>query len=154
MAKKIDAEKVLQAARSSIPLSVKSYTLPHETEVYLEEILTIFLKEMGQEGLKDPLAYCLRELAVNAKKANTKRVYFEEKNLDLLDEEEYREGMENFKQETLDNINHFLEMQKEAGLYVKVVFHAKGRDLQLYVINNASITRKEQIRIFDRIARS
>lgn len=154
MAKEIDAEKVLQAARSSIPLSVKSFTLPHDTEVYLEEILTIFLKEMGQEGLKDPLAYCLRELAVNAKKANTKRVYFEEKDLNLLDDNDYREGMQNFKQETLDNINHYLQKQKEAGLYVKVVFHAKGRDLQLYVINNSEITRKEQIRIFDRIARS
>ncbi len=154
MAKKVDVEKVLQAARSSIPLTVKSYTLPHETEIYLEEILGHFLKEMGQEKLKDPLAYCLRELAVNAKKANTKRVYFQEKRLDLETDSDYVEGMKHFKQETLDNINHYLEKQKEAGLYVKVIFHSKGRDLHLYVVNNATITRKEQIRIYDRIARS
>ncbi|TVQ35765.1 MAG: HDOD domain-containing protein [Spirochaetaceae bacterium] len=154
MAKKVDVGKVLQAARSSIPLTVKSYTLPHETEMYLEEILGHFLKEMGQEKLKDPLAYCLRELAVNAKKANTKRVYFEEKSLKIDDGKDYVEGMKTFKQETLDNIDHYLELQKGAGLFVKVIFHAKGRDLHLYVVNNALMTRKEQIRIYDRIARS
>jgi predicted ATPase len=154
MAKKVDSGKVLQAARSAVPLTVKSYTLPHETEVYLEKILTVFLKEMGQEKLQDALAYCLRELAVNAKKANTKRVYFQEKELQILNEEDYAEGMKNFKQETLDNINHYLEKQKEAGLWVKVVFHAKGRVLNLYVINNTAITKKEQIRVYDRIARS
>ena len=154
MPKTVDANKVLQAARSSIPLTVKSYTLPHETELYLEQILELFLKEMGQDKLKDPLAYCLRELAVNAKKANTKRVYFQEKNLDILDDEDYKEGMRTFKQETLDNINHYLQRQKDAGLYVKVVFHAKGQWLHVYVINNTQITRKEQIRVYDRIARS
>lgn len=154
MAKQVDVPKVVQAARSSIPLTVRSFTLPHETEVYLEEILGVFLKELGQERLKDPLAYCLRELAVNAKKANTKRVYFQEKELDLTDESQYEEGMRNFKQETLDDINHFLEKQKAQGLYVKVIFHTKGGRLNLYVANNTEITKREQFRVFDRIARS
>ena len=154
MAKKIDARTVLKAARSSIPLSIKSYTLPHETEVYLEEILALFLKEMGQEKLRDPLAYCMRELAVNAKKANTKRIYFQEKSLDLLSEEDYERGMRSFKQETMDNIDHYMQKQKEAGLYIKIIFHARGKDLHLYICNNSEITRKEQIRVYDRIARS
>ncbi|MFW6312476.1 MAG: HDOD domain-containing protein [Spirochaetota bacterium] len=154
MAKQVDATKVVQAARSAIPLTVKSFTLPHETEIYLEEILAVFLKEVGQERLKDPLAYCLRELAVNAKKANTKRVYFKELGLSLTNETEYEEGMRNFKQETLDNISHFLELQKEDGLYVKVIFHTKGGRLNLYVCNNTEITKREQFRVFDRIARS
>ena len=154
MAKQVEAEKVVQAARGSIPLTVKSFTLPHETEVYLEEVLGLFLKEMGQERLKDPLAYCLRELAVNAKKANTKRVYFKEKGLDLLNKGDYDEGMRGFKQETLDNISHFLDLQKEEGLYVKIIFHTKSNRLNLYVCNNTEITRSEQIRVYDRIARS
>jgi putative nucleotidyltransferase with HDIG domain len=154
MAKQVESGKVVQAARSSIPLTVKSFTLPHETEVYLEEILALFLQELGQGRLKDPLAYCLRELAVNAKKANTKRVYFKEKGLDILVSDQYQEGMRNFKQETLDNINHYLDLQKEDGLYIKVIFHTKGGRLNLYVCNNTEITRHEQIRVFDRIARS
>jgi hypothetical protein len=154
MPQTVDLDKIRQAARSSVPLTVKTYTLPHDTEMYLGDILGVFLKELGQEALKEPLAYCLRELAVNAKKANTKRVYFMEKDLDLLDDADYKAGMENFKQETLDNIQHYLVKQKEEGLYIKVIYHVKGTIFNVYICNNSEITKKEQIRVYDRIARS
>ncbi len=150
----VEVNKVVHAARNSIPLTIKSFTLPHDTEIYLEKVLGVFLQEMGQEKLLDPLAYCLRELAVNAKKANTKRVYFKEKSLDLYDDAQYRLGMESFKKETLDNIDYWLKLQKEANLYVKVIFQKKDRDLHIYVCNNVEILQKELIRVYDRIARS
>ena len=115
---KLDRNTIVQAARSAAPLTIKTYTLPHETEEELEGILEIFLKEMGQDSLKDALFYCLRELAVNAKKANTKRIYFKLKELDLGDEEQYQKGMSAFKRDTLDNIDFFLQKQKETGLSI------------------------------------
>ena len=133
-------------------MTLTTYTLPHETEEYLDQVLGMFLSQFGQDEIKDTLAYCLRELAVNAKKANTKRVYFEERDLDNRDDHET--GMEGFKQDTLGNIDHYLQKQKDAGLYIKVVFHAEGNSFRISVRNNAEITKKEQIRIFDRIARS
>ena len=36
MPPKIDVEKIKRAARNSIPLTFTTYTLPHETEEYLE----------------------------------------------------------------------------------------------------------------------
>lgn len=154
MLAKVDETKIRKAVRTSVPLTIKTYTLPHETELYLEEVLGVFLEEFGQHELKDRIAYCLRELAVNAKKANTKRVYFQEKGLDLEKPDDYERGMQNFKQETLDNINFWLEKQKEAGLYIKVRFHAQGKNFSLSVHNNSLISKKEQIRVYDRIARS
>ena len=133
-------------------MTLTTYTLPHETEEYLDQVLGMFLSQFGQDEIKDTLAYCLRELAVNAKKANTKRVHFEERDLDNRDD--YETGMEGFKQDTLGNIDHYLQKQKDAGLYIKVVFHAQGNSFRISVRNNAEITKKEQIRIFDRIARS
>jgi len=150
----VDVEKVLHAARNAVPFTVKTYTLPHDMEVYLEEVLGIFLRELGRENLKEPLAYCLRELAVNAKKANTKRVYFKLKNLNIHNDEDYAKGMAQFKTETLENIDFWLQQQKDAGLYIKVVFHKNGTTLNIQVRNNAEITKKEQIRVYDRIARS
>lgn len=147
-------EKARAAAKSQKPFAIKSYTLPPQTEAQIEEVLGVFLKELDRGVLKDSLAYCLRELAVNGKKANTKRVYFEEKGLNLQDDNDYQTGMATFKNETLDNISYWLERQEAAGLYVRVVFHIQGRDLHIKVANNTLITRKEQIRIYDRIARS
>ena len=151
---KLDKAQIKKATNSSIPLTIKTYTLSHDTEVYLEEILEAFLTELGYTEIKDQLAYCLRELAVNAKKANTKRAYFLEKNLSLENSDEYDEGMKTFKEETLDNIQYYLQKQKEQGLYIKIIFHTQGKTFNIGVRNNVEITRKEQIRVYDRIARS
>ena len=154
MSKAIDVNKIRKAARSSVPISIKTYTMPHDTEVYMESILGVFLDEFGQVGIKDRIAYCMKELAVNAKKANTKRVYFKDRNLDITDEAQYVEGMKSFKNDTLSNIDYYLKMQQEQGLYIKTVFHAKGNNFTLSIKNNTEISRKEQMRVYDRIARS
>jgi putative nucleotidyltransferase with HDIG domain len=150
----IDAAKIKKAAHNAIPLTITTYTLPHEIELYMEEVLDVFLTEIGQKKLKDYLIYCLRELAVNAKKANTKRVYFEELELDINDADEYERGMQSFKQVTLDNIEHYLSLQKEQGLYIKLLFQAKGQSILLEVRNNVEINKKEYIRIHDKLARA
>ncbi len=150
----IDAQKIRKAVQSGIPLTITTYTLPHDIEVYVEQVLEVFLKEVGQAQLKDYLVYCVRELAVNAKKANTKRVYFQEKGLDLLDTDDYKAGIQNFKQDTLDNIAHYLQLQKEQGLYIKLIFHAKQSTVTVEVRNNVAVTKTELIRIHDKLARS
>ena len=147
-------EKIKRSVHNSIPITFKSYTLPHETENLLEKILEVFLHEFGHEKIKDPIAYCLRELAVNAKKANTKRAYFIEKGFDLNDDQQYEEGMKTFKKDTLDNIDYYLQKQKEMGLYVKVIFHALKQTLGITIVNNAAMTKNEHMRVYDRIARS
>ncbi len=150
----VNVEKIQKAASRSLPLTIKTYKMDHETEEYLETILFHFLKEFGQQDIAPQISYCLRELAVNANKANTKRVFFSEKKLDIYNEKDYQEGMASFKETTLNNINYYLEKQKEAGLYIKIIFHASGEALKLLIKNNVKISRKEQIRVYDRIARS
>jgi putative nucleotidyltransferase with HDIG domain len=150
----VDVAKIKKAAHNAIPLNILTYTLPHDIEVYMEEVLDVFLAELGQKKLKDYLVYCLRELAVNAKKANTKRVYFETRGLDINDAEQYEEGMKSFKQDTMDNIAWYLQKQKEKGYYIKIIFQAKGANVVLEVRNNVEITKKEYLRIHDKLARS
>ncbi len=154
MAPQVDVAQVKRAVNNSIPLTIKTYTMPHETESYIDDILGVFLKETGYENIVTPISYCVKELAVNAKKANTKRVYFKEKDLDLNNPADYELGMKTFKDDTLSNIDHYLRGQRAAGLYVKVILRTHGGTLTIAVHNNVEITRKEQMRVFDRIARS
>ncbi|NLJ46449.1 MAG: hypothetical protein GX430_07800, partial [Treponema sp.] len=150
----VDVAKIKKAVHSAIPLTITTYTLPHEIEIYLEEVLDVFLGELGQKKLKDYLVYCLRELAVNAKKANTKRVYFESRGLSINDPSDYEEGMKSFKADTLENIAWYLAKQKEKGYYIKIVLQAKGSTVVLEVRNNVEINRTEYVRIHDKLARS
>lgn len=150
----IDVAKIKKATRMGVPLSITTFTLPHEIELYIADVLSYFLEEINQEKLKDYLIYCINELATNAKKANTKRVYFTEKELDINDAGDYTVGMSKFKEDTLSNINYYLQLQKEAGLYVKIVMQVKGKDILLEVRNNSEMTKVEFKRVFDKLARS
>ena len=90
----------------------------------------------------------------NAKKANTKRVYFQEKQLDINNEMQYKKGMENFKKDTLDNINHYLTLQKEQGLYIKLVVQKRNKKMKIEIKNNSPLTIYEYKRMHDKIARA
>jgi putative nucleotidyltransferase with HDIG domain len=150
----VDESKVKKAVQSGIPLTITTFTLPHEIEIYIEQVVAVFLRLVNQENLKDYIVYCVQELAVNAKKANTKRVYFTERGLDLANPDDYAEGMTNFKENTLNNIAHYLQLQKEKGLYIKLILQIKKNIIHIEVRNNVAVTKTELIRIHDKLARS
>ena len=150
----VDETKVRKAIQSGIPLTITTFTLPHEIVIYIEQVLSLFLKLLDQEKIKDYIVYCVQELSVNAKKANTKRVYFAERGLDLNNPDDYKDGMVDFKENTLNNIGHYLQLQKEKGLYIKLILQVKNNIIYIEVRNNASATKTELIRIHDKLARS
>lgn len=143
----IDTEKVKTAIRTGIPISITTYTLPHDMEMYMGEILSLFLTELNQTHMIQYLTYSLNELVVNAKKANTKRIYFKEKNLNIFDLNDYNKGMKTFKNDTLNNINYYLKLQKDAGLYVRLILQVKNNNIIIEVRNNSQITPFEKERI-------
>ena len=150
----LDSSKIKMAIRAGIPLSITTYTLPREMAEYMEEVLAAFLTELGQEHMGTYLKYCLNELVTNAKKANTKRIYFKEKNLNLLDDAEYDYGMKTFKEETLNNIRHYLALQKMAGLYVKLILQTRNNKIKIEVRNNSELTFREYKRMHDKLSRA
>lgn len=139
------------AIRAGIPLSITTYTLPKDVEAYMNAALSVFLSELNQSHMTEYLSYSLNELTTNAKKANTKRVYFREKNLDLLNPADYDKGLENFKNDTLSNIDHYLQLQKEAGLYVKLILQLRNGKIKIEVRNNSELLPIEYKRMHEKI---
>jgi len=150
----VDEEKIKKAIQSGLPLTITTYTHPKEIEVYIEQVIDAFLKHMNQMKLRDYIVYIVQELVVNAKKANTKRVYFAERGLDIDNDNDYFLGMKDFKEETIGNINHYLQLQKEKGLYIKVILQVKRNTILIEIRNNVSANKMEQLRIQDKMARS
>jgi putative nucleotidyltransferase with HDIG domain len=150
----VDEAKVKKAIQLGIPLTITTFTLPHEIETYIEQIISVFLKQLQQEKLRDYVVYCVQELAVNAKKANTKRVYFMERGLDIANPDDYKAGMAEFKENTLSNIAHYRQLQQEKGLYIKLILQIKNNIIYVEIRNNVSTTKTELIRIHDKLARS
>ncbi|MBQ0166832.1 MAG: HDOD domain-containing protein [Treponema sp.] len=150
----VDPSKIRRAVQSNIPLSITTYTLPHEMEIYMADVLTAFLKELNQEHMTEYLVYCMNELTTNAKKANTKRIYFQEKHLDINDPKDYEMGMKTFKVDTLENLKHYLSLQKASNYYIKLILQAKNGKICLEVRNHTELTVFEYKRIHDKLSRA
>ncbi|MCL2759418.1 MAG: HDOD domain-containing protein [Treponema sp.] len=150
----VDVDKIKKAIQSGLPLTITTYTLPKEIEIYIEQVIDTFLRQMNQIKLKDYIVYCVQELVVNAKKANTKRVYFTERGLNIHDDNDYKKGMKDFKEKTIGNIQHYLQLQKEKGLYIKVILQVKRNTILVEIRNNVTATKMERLRIQDKMARS
>ena len=150
----VDKDKIKKAIQSGLPLTITTYTLPKEIEIYIEQVIDALLRQVDQIKLKDYIVYCVQELVTNAKKANTKRVYFMERGLDIDNQKDYEEGMQNFKEDTLSNIAHYLQLQKEKGFHIKVILQIKRNTINIEIRNNVKATKLEQLRIHDKMARS
>ena len=150
----VDVEKIRMSIEAGIPLTISTYTLPHEMELYIEEVLRVFLNELNQSQMFDYLSYCLKELINNAKKANTKRVYFEEKGLDIQNPSDYERGMKSFKNDTISDIKHYLKIQKDEGLYIKLILQTRNNKIKIEIRNRATLTLFEYKRIHDKLSRA
>ncbi|MCQ2242257.1 HDOD domain-containing protein [Treponema sp.] len=151
---KVDKEKVNLAIQTGIPLTVTTYTLPIEMEGYITDILSVFLKLLNMDSYYEGLAYCVKELVNNAKKANTKRIYFAGKGLNINNIDDYDRGMQNFKMDTITNINYYLEEQRKQGYFIKTIFQMRNNKIKVEIRNRAALTVFEYKRIHDKITRA
>ena len=149
-----DKEKIKLAVQLHTPIEVISYTLPRDKEMYIYEVLRVFLIECHQEHMTDNLIFCLGELLTNSKKANTKRIFFKENNLDINNEMDYHQGMISFKEDMLSNLEHYLKAQEQAGLYVKLILQLNDEGLKIEIRNNSVLTVFEQKRINEKLRAS
>ena len=79
------------------PLVIRDFKLLRDTENYIVDVLHYYLKSIGKEKIFDHLSYCLRELLGNAKKANTKRVFFDDEKLSIQNPKDYQKGIDILK---------------------------------------------------------
>lgn len=146
--------QLLKAQESQRPLLIKTHTFLPNAQAYVDRLLKVFLDELGVPHLFDQLAFCVRELAVNAKKANTKRLYFETRRLDPRNPQQYEQGMRDFKNDTLNDQAAYLPLLKERGLFIRIEFLKWQDTCSVAVRNNVEVLPAELERVRDKIAKA
>ena len=76
---------------------IKTYRTSRHLEERVQETLEQILKKYSRERLIPILYTVLKELIINATKANQKRVFFEENNYDITNAEHYDIGIKQYK---------------------------------------------------------
>jgi HD-like signal output (HDOD) protein len=103
----------------------------------------IFLLEVGFTIIK--------EILVNAVKANAKRLHFRRLNLDINHPEEYEKGMESFAEEVTFKWIEQEEYLNSSEFYIDSIFQFKDGNFLFIVENSATVQPEEQERILKRI---
>lgn len=148
-----DIESIKAAVQTRKPVDFFCYTLTPEQKDRFLKILRIFLEECHQEYLFNYLSYCLFELLDNASKANAKRIYFREHNLNINDENDYNSGMKDFKETLDENALHY-ESELEAGKLKVHLLLSADDVISITVANNTKITENEYKRIKEKIEKT
>ncbi len=103
----------------------------------------IFLLEVGFTIIK--------EILINAVKANAKRIHFRTINLDINIPEEYEKGMESFAEEVTFKWIEQEQYLETSEYFIESIFQFKDGNFLFIVENNTSVQPEEQVRILKRV---
>ena len=125
--------------------------ITRETEIFLSSVLKAVLEEIKQENLHSHLEYALNELSMNASKANSKRLYFNSKDLDINNPHNYEKGIINFKEDVFRDFKKYKQTHIDNDSFVKIRFAVDGKSLLIEIINNSPLLQEEKRRIAERL---
>ena len=133
------------------PLTFEQPYFPEESFDFLSSSIKTLLQSLDRADLHEPLNYILHEMVTNADKANAKRLFFREKNLNIQSPSDYQKGMDGFSM--LGEEARYLLKTKlaENHFFTRISFRLEDQILTLIVINNSLPNEDELLRIHSRI---
>jgi hypothetical protein len=130
---------------TTISLKTKSYTARHRDHV--DRVLSLYLYELGLVHLHNNLAYCVHELAGNARNALLKRLWFQEQGLELLDRAVYTSSIPAFRAAVSAEPERYLHMLEDSHYRIRFSFSHDPEHIRIAVENNAPLLPIERERI-------
>ena len=139
---------ILGAVDAEKSIKVRLYVVSDENEKEIEFILKKILAKYTEEDLIHSIYTIVKEMTINAAKANMKRAVFQELNLDLQNGVDYKQGLLSLKERMSEKyLNENNARLRDLELYVDINFNYDKQALQIEVLNQVPLTREEDSRI-------
>ncbi len=115
-------------------------------------ILAFIISQLTQKynilHLKKFFLSSLRESLHNSIKANLKRAFFLQNNLDIQNESAYKKGMNLFEKIVQeDKLSIFIPESKKRGFFAELAVEHSSDAIIFKIINNAPMTSEEEVRV-------
>lgn len=137
------------------PFSLKFYVINEDIEAKIETVIQMLFTFYNRQEYAGIIYTCVKELMINATKANLKRVLFEMNHLDINNETHYLEGMLAFRNLLAEKSYHtFLPHLKERNYWVTIRFSHSSDGVRIEVINNASMAALEHRRLREKLKKA
>ena len=148
-----DRESLIEGVESDRRVVFMAYTLSTVMERQLDFVIAILLKKYKRPELQSTIYSCLKEIVINATKANAKHVFFAEHNLRLDDPDQYRKGMTMIKEQLSEKwIEKYGALAKEKNLRVTIEFDHAPDGLRIRVLNDTELIPTDEKRIREKLA--
>jgi HD-like signal output (HDOD) protein len=147
----INPQQFREALQQENDFSIRFSVFNKEAESHFNKMVRAFLSFHDILYLRDVVLTIEKELITNAVKANAKRLYFLEQNLNIESEHDYKSGMTSFKEQVLhDNSPTLLNLSK-TNFRVQVIFTVRSGKMNIKIINNIGIVPEELAKIQEKI---
>ncbi len=146
------AEKTLQAEDR---LVIRAYGFIPVTEYFMRDFIKKILDKFNRPELAPALGMIIKELTVNAAKANFKRILFIENNIDVTDPVDFERGMKLFREAISESMAlEYGKKAKSAKLNVHTTFDFDEDRLIVEIRNNLPMSRLEEDRVREKFAQA
>src|SRR3990172_6537776 len=150
----IDRKTYSEKIKNGEPITLSFHYVNEKVLMTFNSILVKILSKNDQIFLLNSAVTILREIIVNALKANAKRVFFIKNNLDINDEDQYKKGMNKFKKQVVGEFEKIEADLLRSDLYVKIIFNFNPAMIHIMIINNSPVLPEELKRIKFRIEKA
>ncbi|GBF50143.1 hypothetical protein LPTSP4_16670 [Leptospira ryugenii] len=133
-------------------LSLKTHRISKSVEDHIKQAVELILDRLTYPTLVPTLYTIIKELAINACKANQKRVFFEERGYSFQNPEEYSKGVNEYRQMFSEVMSsEFGAKARRKGYYCLINFKFNEHGITIEVINNTPIAKQEEKAIRERL---
>lgn len=148
-----ERDLMLSGVASGKRIVFVTYSLTDNIERQLDFLIAVVLKKYARESLQATLYSCLKEIVINATKANAKRVFFDECGLRLNDPVDYEIGMKKVKALLSENwIKEYGHKARERDMHVSIAMRHSEDGLRIEVTNESDILPADEERIRQKLA--
>ncbi len=145
---------LLKAIGKGRRIAIVTYSLQPKIEKLIKSILYLILKQYDKEYLHDSIYSVLFESIMNCVKANAKRVFFEERKLNIRSIEDYNTGIRIFKEEIgSQRLRELCEKGRQKEIHIKILYTHTQSGLKIEIFNSAEILKQEEHRIRTKLSK-
>jgi hypothetical protein len=135
--------------------NIKFYVIDDEIEKKIEAAVNLIFEKYSKLEWAGVIYTCAKELMINGTKANLKRILFEKNSLNLDNEDEYIEGMLEFRNALNErSYRTYLDALKTRDLWVSVRFEYDNTGFRVTVQHNAHISPIEDRRLREKLRKA
>jgi hypothetical protein len=135
-------------------VTARLYDIEGRIGELIRKIINLLLSRQNLEILTPEVYTCLKELAINASKANYKKLY--DKHVTskegITEQNDYHKFLEMFRHEISEQGNkNLLELARKDDQFINIIFQSTVDNIGIWVTNNANISVVEKRQILSKL---